>query len=54
MKRLGFNYVLLAVEFIFMSAQVKPYRNIENSELSEASNFAKLAKMLLTKGCRQI
>lgn len=25
-KRIGFNYVLLAIEFVFMSAQVKPFR----------------------------
>jgi hypothetical protein len=31
MKRIGFNYVLLAIEFIFMSALVKPYRNLENN-----------------------
>ncbi len=30
MKRIGFNFVLLALEFSFMSAQVKPHRNIEN------------------------
>ena len=29
-KRIGFNYVLLAIEFIFMSAQVKPFRCLEN------------------------
>lgn len=32
-KRIGFNFVLLAIEFIFMSAQVKPFRNLENQEL---------------------
>ena len=29
-KRIGFNYVLLAIEFVFMSAQVKPFRCLEN------------------------
>lgn len=46
MKRMGFNYVLLAIEFIFMSAQVKPFRNLENQELKEDSNFAKVSRIL--------
>jgi len=28
MKRIGFNYVLLAIEFIFMAALIKPYRTL--------------------------
>ena len=29
-KRIGFNFVLLAIEFIAMAALVKPFRNLEN------------------------
>jgi hypothetical protein len=54
MKRLGFNFVLLALEFIFMAAQVKPYRNIENQELEEPSNYSKMAAMLTEKSCPPI
>jgi hypothetical protein len=28
MKRMGFNFVLLAIEFVFMSAQVRPFRTL--------------------------
>lgn len=37
-----------------MAAQVKPYRNVENIEIEEASQFSKLAKSLLEKGVEPI
>lgn len=54
MKRIGFNFVLLAVEFIFMTGLVKTYRTIESQELEEPSNYAKLSKLLLEKGCQPV
>ena len=45
-KRIGFNYVLLAVEFIFACSRIKMYRTLECDEMDEDSNYKKIAKAL--------
>lgn len=39
-EKMGFNYVLLALEFIQVGAKVKPYRLFENSPIENKSDFS--------------
>ena len=54
LKRVGFNFVLLANQFIFMASKVKPFRSLENIQLEEESNFSKVRKLLISRGSKQI
>ena len=37
-----------------MSAQVKPYRNLENTELADDSNYTKYLKILMERGVQPV